>query len=236
MKQAAPKLSLSRFWSLEFSAGGHPITRMFSQRGGAFFAWLGSSLGLSPNQLTLIACLTSVAGALAYAVPGTSLALMIAAIVLTQIGYALDCADGQLARASRKTSPLGRWLDVYLDMLTIISLSFAVSFRIHTADLTLVLWATLASGFYCYARVGNIFTCTLARATTGGGSGHYKSPLHRLFLAIIDTPVVLLCICLLRDHPIPLLIYLGVVSILFTVHSLYVGINTSIRATNPPIS
>jgi phosphatidylglycerophosphate synthase len=229
MNQAAPKLRLSRFWTLEFSNGGHPVTGMFSQRGGAVFAWLGFRLGLSPNQLTVIACLTSVAGALTYALPGSGVMLMILAIVLTQTGYALDCADGQLARGSGRTSALGRWLDVYLDMLTITSLSFAALYRIYLAEPALAPWATLATGFYCYARVGNIFTCTLARASTAGGGGHDKGFARKLFLIAIDTPVVLLCIGLLRHHPVPLLTYLAAVSVPFTVHSLYVGTRTSKR-------
>lgn len=232
MTQISPQITLSKFWALEFSAGGHPVTRIFSQRGGAFFAWLGYRLGMSPNQLTIIACLTSVTGALAYAVTGASLKLMIAAIALTQIGYALDCADGQLARGSRRTSPLGRWLDVYLDMLTITSLCFATLYRIYTSEPALMSWAILASGLYCYARVGNLLTCTIARTgMTSGEDNHDKSLARMLFLITIDTPIVLLCICLLGSHPLWLVGYLAAVSVAFTIHSLYVGIRASNRPT-----
>jgi phosphatidylglycerophosphate synthase len=221
-----PQLTLKRLLTLEFSAGGHPLTRLMSQRIGAVCAWVGWRLGLSPNQLTLLAALVSVAGALVYGFAPTGPGGIVAALLLTQLGYGLDCADGQLARATRRTSALGRWLDVYLDMLTISSLAFAAVLRIAHQSPQLLGWAAVVALLYAHARVGNLFTCTLARSAGGGEAGR-KSAAHIAFLVLIDTPMVLAGIVALGDWPVALLLYLALLAVLFNVHSVHVGTRTS---------
>ncbi len=215
--------STKQFFLLKYSAGGHPVTQLFSQRIGAGCAWLAWKANLSPNQLTLIAAVLSLTGAWVYALPEAGVGVILSCLILTQLGYGFDCADGQLARATQRTSEYGRWLDVYLDMLTICSLAFAALYKILLQQPELLPLATLAVLFYCYARVADLFTCTLARSTPESTQQGAKSWLRYAFLILIDTPIVLGIIVLLRGHPAMLCCYLSIQGLLFVVHSLYVG-------------
>jgi phosphatidylglycerophosphate synthase len=212
--------------TLEFSAGGHPLTRLLSQRIGALCAWAAWRLRISPNHVTLLAAFVSVCGALVYGAAMTGPGAMVAVLVLTQLGYGLDCADGQLARATRRTSALGRWLDVYLDMLTISSLAFAAVMRVAQLAPQLLSLAAIVALLYTHARVGNLFTCTLARSTSGKEAAR-QSAARAVFLFLVDTPVVLAGIVVLGDWPVALLIYMAVLAVLFNVHSVHVGVRTS---------
>jgi phosphatidylglycerophosphate synthase len=74
---------------------------------------LALKLGLSPNTITLISFLIGMCAALAFA-QGTRPWLIIGAIAL-QISLIVDCVDGEVARATRRFSALGAWLDASTD-------------------------------------------------------------------------------------------------------------------------
>ena len=77
-----------------------------SPTAGVFIAGLGLSAGLSPNAVTMIGC----ALAIPIVVLNSSGELLWASAVL-HLFYAIDCADGILARATRRTSRSGAFLD-----------------------------------------------------------------------------------------------------------------------------
>ncbi len=227
----AHSVGLTAFLSLRYSAGGHPVTRAMSQRAGAVLAWLSFRLGLSPNAVTLVAAMTSLLAAWSYAALDSVTGVLLA-VVLTQLGYAFDCADGQLARATSRTSRLGGWLDVYCDILSITALGIAVVAYplLHNHELTLQL--CLGTGAYLFARVSDLLTCTVVRTWANGtvedSSGRNVARL--IFLVSIDTPVVLLLVCALREFPSFQPSYLYAVALLFVVHGVYVGWNGAARA------
>jgi len=80
-------------------------------------AMVASRLGISPNMLSLLsAVITFCSCALAvYLEQGTWLAGVVV-IVGLQLGYAFDCADGPLARATGKQSSFGSLLDKVCDL------------------------------------------------------------------------------------------------------------------------
>jgi phosphatidylglycerophosphate synthase len=82
---------------------------------------------LVPNQVTTLSALCTYAGiaALALVEPSTGLALLVALLLI--LGYALDSADGQLARLTRMGRPSGEWLDHVIDMGKICVLHGAVA-------------------------------------------------------------------------------------------------------------
>lgn len=92
------------------------MTRHFSYRLGALVAMAASRLGLSPNVLSLAsAAITFSSCVLAvYLEQGTWLAGIVVILGL-QIGYAFDCADGPLARATGRESSFGSLLDKVCD-------------------------------------------------------------------------------------------------------------------------
>lgn len=91
-------------------------TRHVSYRIGAVLALAAERLGLTPNQLTLLSLGFSAAGAaLVVAIEAHTPLTVLAILVLWQIGFGLDCADGLLARMQRRTSAFGAWADQLAD-------------------------------------------------------------------------------------------------------------------------
>ena len=97
------------------SRGVSLYSRWINRPAGRVFAALGHQHGLSPNAVTaLSAACTGVALVLLIMVPPVPWLGPVVAIVL-MLGFALDSADGQLARLTGRTSPVGEWLDHVVD-------------------------------------------------------------------------------------------------------------------------
>jgi phosphatidylglycerophosphate synthase len=80
-----------------------------------YVAWWASRRGFSPNQVTL-ASLAVALFAAACCATGARWGY-VAGAVLLQASYALDCADGQLARFTGTFTEFGAWLDALADRL-----------------------------------------------------------------------------------------------------------------------
>jgi hypothetical protein len=72
-------------------------------------------LALTPNQVTVASVAVGL-GAAALFATGRPAAL-VAGAVLLQLSLVLDCVDGDVARYTRRFSPLGAWLDASTDRL-----------------------------------------------------------------------------------------------------------------------
>ncbi|KQT02621.1 CDP-alcohol phosphatidyltransferase [Cellulomonas sp. Leaf395] len=95
--------------------------------------WLGRRLaagaevvGLSPNGVTALSavCTFAAIGALATLRPTVVVGLLVGLGLV--LGYALDAADGQLARLQGSGSRAGEWLDHVIDAIKTASLHLAV--------------------------------------------------------------------------------------------------------------
>lgn len=84
----------------------------------------------TPHQVTLLSgvCSLGVIALMACLHPSVGLGIVVALGLL--LGFALDSADGQLARLTRTSSPAGEWLDHVIDC--------AVKLALHSA--VLVAW------------------------------------------------------------------------------------------------
>jgi phosphatidylglycerophosphate synthase len=69
--------------------------------------------GLTPTAVTAISVALAVVAALAFAWGARP--AMVAGAVLLYVSFVLDCVDGQLARYTRRFSPIGGWLDTMAD-------------------------------------------------------------------------------------------------------------------------
>lgn len=80
---------------------------------------------LTPNQVTVTSLALTLLAALlvAFGKGGT----WIAAGVLVQVGFVLDCLDGQLARVTGRTSDFGRYLDSMTDLVKVFALISAMT-------------------------------------------------------------------------------------------------------------
>jgi phosphatidylglycerophosphate synthase len=84
---------------------------------------------ITPNQITLSAVFVAlVSVALLLALPG-HLGLILAVVVF-ELSYVLDCADGMLARWRGTASPVGHLLDFLMDELKAFLLLAAVAVRL----------------------------------------------------------------------------------------------------------
>lgn len=119
--------ALSRLKGAQKSSDGAAAYSRFVNRPvGRRLAALAYVAGLTPNQVTALAGVSTFAGIAAIAVfdPSVSSSLLVSALLV--LGYALDSADGQLARLTGAGSLAGEWLDHILDAAKTATLHVAV--------------------------------------------------------------------------------------------------------------
>lgn len=92
------------------------VTKGVSYPVGSIIAFVSSRIGLSPNQLSLISGLVATLGCI-WAVAWLDSPILSGMVVLLTLhfSYAIDCADGVLARATGRTSSFGAVLDKVVD-------------------------------------------------------------------------------------------------------------------------
>lgn len=69
--------------------------------------------GASPNTITILSMLLAIAAAALFALGQWP--AYVAGALLLQVSLVVDCVDGDVARATGRTSPLGAWLDASTD-------------------------------------------------------------------------------------------------------------------------
>lgn len=121
------RAALDRLRSAQKSSKGAPAYSLYVNRPlGRIFAAAAFQAGLTPNQVTFISAGFTFVGiaALAFAPLGWWLGIVVGLLLV--IGYALDSADGQLARLRGGGSSTGEWLDHMIDSGKIVCLHLAV--------------------------------------------------------------------------------------------------------------
>ncbi len=100
-------------------------------------------LGLTPNQVTLAGLIPMAVGLYCWVEMPGSMGLWLGLLGI-ELAYILDCVDGQLARYTDQTSPVGAELDFMMDEIKALALVCAGWFRLHKAGETdALLWASL---------------------------------------------------------------------------------------------
>ncbi|GAA4891876.1 CDP-alcohol phosphatidyltransferase family protein [Streptomyces coeruleoprunus] len=101
-------------------------TRFVNRPAGRALAAVAYRNGVTPNQVTLLGALCTFPALAAVAVvpPGPVMALLVFAALA--LGFALDSADGQLARGRGEASASGEWLDHVMDVVKVVGLHTAV--------------------------------------------------------------------------------------------------------------
>jgi phosphatidylglycerophosphate synthase len=123
----AVKLSATDFRD-RFARGGYAWTWAVNQRIGAALARTAIRLGLRPIHLSLCNIAVGIAGSAWVLFLYGSLPLLAALLGLFAWGlaYSFDCADGQLARATGRSSPQGAIVDLLSDFLVQITVVLAL--------------------------------------------------------------------------------------------------------------
>lgn len=108
------------------STGAPAYSRFVNRRLGRWAAAVAYTLGATPNQVTALSAACTFAGIAVLALVPSGIGTALAVVLLLVVGYALDSADGQLARLRGGGSPAGEWLDHVIDATKIAVLHLAV--------------------------------------------------------------------------------------------------------------
>lgn len=168
---------------------------------GRVFAAVAFKLGLTPNQVTLLSACFTFSGVAVVAVGSPALGWLVAFLLV--IGYALDSADGQLARLRGGGSASGEWLDHFFDALKASSLHVAVTILwwrnlggFPEWSLLIPLTFTIVAAVYFF---GMILTEILLRRSgpaTTPASGSERAPVLMSLVALVND-YGLLCLSML---------------------------------------
>lgn len=110
------------------SLGAAAYSRYINRPLGRVLAAVGYTIGLSPTQVTLFSGAATFSGIAIIALPKPQWWTAVLATGLLVLGYALDAADGQLARLTGRGTSAGEWLDHFLDCIKLGTIHLAVLF------------------------------------------------------------------------------------------------------------
>lgn len=108
------------------SRGVSLYSRYVNRPIGRVFAALAVQVGMGPNAVTAVSALVTFAGIAVIAAAPVNLATGFIAAALLVLGFALDSADGQVARLTGRGSRAGEWLDHVVDAAKMVGLHGAV--------------------------------------------------------------------------------------------------------------
>lgn len=103
---------------------------------------VASRLQFTPTQVSLVSLGITLVAAVIVATSSSVAAALLAAL-LVQAGFVLDCLDGQLARATGRTSDLGAYVDVMSDLVKVFALLAACAWSTGGTGLVLGAWTFL---------------------------------------------------------------------------------------------
>lgn len=119
--------ALGKLQYAQKSAKGAPAySRFVNRKAGRVLAAAAYRVGATPNQVTAVSALFTYAAIAVIALASPSPLVGVVICVLLVVGYALDAADGQLARLRGGGSVAGEWLDHVVDAGKISALHLAV--------------------------------------------------------------------------------------------------------------
>lgn len=114
------------------SGAGVPAYLRWVNRGlGRRAAGIAYIWGVSPNAVTAISAVVSLAALILVAFAPPTVIVAAGAAVLLLIGYALDSADGQLARLTGRGSVAGEWLDHVVDAARLPAFHLAIAVSLY---------------------------------------------------------------------------------------------------------
>jgi phosphatidylglycerophosphate synthase len=120
---------------------------------------------VTPNQVTFLSALVAAgAGAMLVLLPGH--AWLVAATLVFELSFVLDCADGQLARLRQIASPLGHLLDFLMDELKAMLIFGCVAVRLWQETLDERMLLVGLAGLFCLAS-GLMLTSFMRRPEFG---------------------------------------------------------------------
>lgn len=191
--------------------GAPPYSLLVNRPAGRRIAALAAIAGITPNGVSIISATFSAAGLVLMALAEPSIAAAIGVVALLLGGYAIDSADGQLARLTSGGTLAGEWLDHCLDMVKMSSFHAVIlisAYRFERDDLgtwpmaTAVAFGIVAvTSFFVF-----ILTDQLRRQAGGAGPPRPQS----IWFMVANAPMDYGVQCLwLLTRPWPTLFFGG---------------------------
>jgi phosphatidylglycerophosphate synthase len=196
--------ALRRLSRAQKSSRGAPAYSLYINRPlGRVLAAAAYSVGLSPNQVTAVSAVFTFAGLAVLALgPATVLIGLLVAVLLV-LGYALDSADGQLARLRGGGSLGGEWLDHTVDSVKVVAFHLVVlvvlyrGFDLDPRWLLVPLAFAVASSVHFFGMILVDLFRRLRIAEAGGPAAAMPAPSRLSSLLKVPTDYGVLCLAML---------------------------------------
>lgn len=209
--------SLLRLRAAQKSSRGAPLYSLYVNRPvGRVLAAVAHRFGLRPNQVTALSAIFTFAAIAALAfLPATVFTGSLIAFSL-MFGYALDSADGQLARLSGCSSTRGEWLDHVIDAGKNSALHLAVlvtffrHFDLPSWQLLIPILFSLVAAVHFFGVILNEQLKLVKRLQAGLGSTRPRSTSPRwvsVTVLPIDYGVLCIVFVVLGAHSVFLFLY-----------------------------
>jgi phosphatidylglycerophosphate synthase len=219
---------------------GELFTVLVNQRIAAYLSVPAERLGLPPTALTMInlvvglgssVLVIATAGPVAHGrIPAALIGLV--ALVLWQLAYSFDCADGQLARVTGQSSPAGARVDVLADVGLQVSLVAAVGAVAVAQRPSTPIWLV---GAFAAAWMINMVTSVMAKEGTNQSLVTSRSLVVRLVKLIRDygamVALIGLVLAFLPSWMVWVMVLFTAVNCLFLLASIAQAARASLRAT-----
>ncbi|KRV46671.1 CDP-alcohol phosphatidyltransferase [Wenjunlia vitaminophila] len=190
-------------------------SRLVNRPAGRVLAAAAHRLGLTPNQVTLVSagCTGGAIATIAVASPTRPVAVGVFAALV--VGFALDSADGQLARLTGTQHPSGEWLDHLVDCAKLLFLHMAVLISFYRffdlPDTAFLLVPIVFQGAAVLVFFGGVLTEQLKRAAAANApvAPPPAPPSTLRSLALLPADYGLFCavFLFLGDHDVFLVLY-----------------------------
>lgn len=155
--------SMRRLDAVQKPGAGVPAyTRWVNRRAARVLCAAAEQMGATPSAVSILSLLVTLTGLGAFlALHRTPMIAGSVAAVLLALGYALDSADGQLARLQHSSSIQGEWLDHSLDAVRMpaVHLSIAAGCLLQGAPVLAVVataYSVVASAAFLSQNLGGL--------------------------------------------------------------------------------
>jgi phosphatidylglycerophosphate synthase len=156
------------------------------------------------------------------------------ALVLWQVAYSMDCADGQLARVTGQGSPAGARIDVLCDIAIQISLVAAVATVAHAYRPGLSVWLVAA---FAGTWMVNLVTSVMQQGASAQSLVTSRSPVIRVVKLVRDygavVTVLALVIAIVPRWTVWVMVAFTAVNGLFLLASIAATARAALHASRP---
>lgn len=189
------------------SKGVSLYSRWVNRPLGRVFAAAAAAMGIGPNAVTAVSAVVTAAGLVLLVLAPISTAAGIGVAVLLILGFALDSADGQVARLTGTSSPAGEWLDHVVDAGKMVAVHAAVLIALWRGDADPAWFAVaLAYQFVSVVFFAALTLFPLLRRGERAASGT-PSMLRSMALLPADYGILALAFLLWGAQPVFLVVY-----------------------------